>query len=137
MTKNASDIIAELEAEAETGTALAIVEKREKKVRRDFWKKFKRVVGVIPFSRDLLAAYFCALDPNTPLRARATLLGALVYFILPIDFVPDIIAGLGFADDATVLFAAIKVVSTHVNQSHYDRADKALAATDPEKPDAL
>src|SRR5262245_59834264 len=70
---------------------------RERKVRRDFWAKLKRVAGMIPFAEDLVAAYYCALDPSTPLRVRGMLLAAIAYFILPADLIPDIIAGLGYA----------------------------------------
>ena len=73
---------------------------REKRVRNDFWAKMKRFAGQLPFVEDFVAGYYCALDPSTPLRVRGMLLAAIAYFILPFDFVPDIVAGLGFADDA-------------------------------------
>lgn len=119
-----------LDDDQESGKALALVESREKTVRAKFWSKFRRVVGSIPFARDLLAAYFCAMDSATPLRVRATLLGALVYFIMPIDVLPDVIAVLGFTDDAAVLFAAIRAVSSSIRPVHYEKADKALADPD-------
>ena len=37
---------------------------------------------------DLLAAYYCAFDRETPLQVRAVLLGALAYFVLPFDGMP-------------------------------------------------
>ena len=49
----------------------------------------------IPFAEDLVAAYYCALDRDTPGYVRAVLFGALAYFVLPIDVVPDFLAGLG------------------------------------------
>ena len=104
----------------------AAMERRERKVRRDFWSKFRRVAGHIPFADDLVAAYYCAMDVNTPLKVRGTLLGALAYFILPIDVVPDFIAGFGFTDDAAVLAAAISMVSAHISPSHRAAAAKAL-----------
>ena len=39
----------------------------------------------IPFAEDAVAAYFCAFDTNTPFRVRAMLMGALAYFVMPID----------------------------------------------------
>lgn len=104
----------------------ASIEKREKKVRRDFWDKFRRVAGRIPFADDLVAAYYCAMDTNTPLKVRGTLLGALAYFILPIDLVPDFIAGLGYTDDAAILAAAVSMVSSHITTTHRAAAAKAL-----------
>ena len=59
--------------------------KDEARVAKKFWPKLRRVLDRIPFAGDLLAAYYCALDPNTPLRAKAILMAALVYFIMPVD----------------------------------------------------
>jgi uncharacterized membrane protein YkvA (DUF1232 family) len=105
--------------------ALERVSAREEKVRRDFWKKLKRFAGRVPFVEDLVAAYYCALDTQTPLRVRAMLLAALAYFILPTDLIPDMIAGFGFADDAAVLTGVISLVSAHITPAH--RAAAALA----------
>jgi uncharacterized membrane protein YkvA (DUF1232 family) len=96
-------------------------------VRRGFWRKLKRVVAQIPFAEDLLAAYFCAMDRATPAYVRAVLLGALAYFILPLDVVPDVVALVGFTDDAAVLAAAIAAVRNHFRPEHRARARAALA----------
>lgn len=112
------------------------IARRERRVRRDFWEKFRRVAGRIPFADDLVASYYCAMDPSTPLRVRGTLLGALAYFILPIDAVPDVIAGFGFTDDAAVLAAAISLVSQHITQTHRVAAAKALGKEPPEADDS-
>ena len=106
--------------------------RREHKVRTQFWDKLKRVAGQIPFVDDLVAAYFCSMDINTPLNVRATLLGALAYFILPIDIVPDFIEGFGFGDDAAVLAAAISLVATHILPKHRAAAAKVLGKELPE-----
>jgi uncharacterized membrane protein YkvA (DUF1232 family) len=102
------------------------LERREEKVRAQFWDKLKRVAGRLPFVDDLVAAYYCSMDVDTPLKVRATLLGALAYFILPIDIVPDFIFGIGYGDDAAVLAAAISLVSAHIRPIHRLAAAKAL-----------
>lgn len=99
----------------------------EAKVRGGFWRKLKRVVAQIPFAEDLLAAYYCAMDRATPAYVRAVLLGALAYFIMPADVVPDIVAIVGFTDDAAVLAAAIAAVRAHFRPEHRARAKAALA----------
>jgi uncharacterized membrane protein YkvA (DUF1232 family) len=78
----------------------------------NFWSKLKRFAGQVPFVEDIVAGYYCALDPATPLRVRVRgmLLAAIAYFILPFDFIPDFIAGLGFADDAALLTAVLALV---------------------------
>ena len=109
---------------------------KEARLRRDFWPKLKRNLARLPFAEDLLAAYFCALDPATPTRARAILLGALAYFVLPTDLIPDFILALGFADDAAVLMAAIKTISAHLKPQHRERAREVLARARVETIDA-
>ncbi len=91
-----------------------------------FWKKLKRFLTRIPFAEDLTAAYYCAKDPETPAYVRAVLLGAIAYFVLPIDMVPDILAGLGFTDDASVLAAAVAAVGRHLQPRHREQAQRAL-----------
>ena len=99
---------------------------REKKVRRDFWAKLKALGRHLPFVEDLLAAYYCALDPATPTRVRAMLLAALAYFILPFDFIPDMLPVIGFADDAALVAATIALVSSHITPVHRAAAARAL-----------
>jgi uncharacterized membrane protein YkvA (DUF1232 family) len=99
---------------------------RARKVRKGFWATLRKAARAIPFAEDLVAAYYCALDPATPHRVRGVLLAALAYFVVPFDVVPDFIAGLGFTDDATVLLAAIATVSAHITDKHRAAARRAL-----------
>jgi uncharacterized membrane protein YkvA (DUF1232 family) len=95
-------------------------------VRRRFWRKLKRVVAHLPFAEDLLAAYYCAFDRQTPRHVQASLLGAIAYFILPFDFIPDVMPVLGFTDDAAILATAIRMVAGHITSDHREAARAAL-----------
>jgi uncharacterized membrane protein YkvA (DUF1232 family) len=95
-------------------------------VRRRFWSKLKRVAARLPFAEDLLAAYYCAFDKETPRHVQAALLGAVAYFILPFDFVPDMLPVLGFTDDAAVLATALRMVASHITEDHRQAARAAL-----------
>ena len=99
----------------------------EARVRRGFWSKAKRVAARLPFAEDLLSAYYCAFDRTTPIQVKAALLGALAYFVLPIDLIPDILPVLGYADDAAVLAAALRLVASHIRPEHREAARQALA----------
>ena len=101
--------------------------KDPERVRKSFWIKIKRVVAKLPFAEDLLAAYYCAFDRQTPRHVQATLLGALAYFILPFDFIPDMLPILGFTDDAAILATALRIVSSHITPEHREAAKAALA----------
>jgi uncharacterized membrane protein YkvA (DUF1232 family) len=96
-------------------------------VRRRFWIKLKQVVAKLPFAEDLLAAYYCAFDKQTPRHVQAALLGALAYFVLPFDFIPDMLPLIGFTDDAAVLVTAIKVVAAHITPEHREAARALIA----------
>ncbi len=98
----------------------------EETVRSGFWKKARRVAAQLPFAEDLLAAYYCAFDRETPMPVKAALVGALAYFVLPFDFVPDVLPVLGFADDAAVLATALRMVAGHMRPEHREAAKRAL-----------
>jgi len=93
-----------------------------RRVKRGFWRKLRRYAGYVPFSDEALAAFYCAGDRRTPSQVRAILLAALAYFVLPADIVPDILAGVGFGDDAAVFWAAWSMVDRHIRPEHRERA---------------
>jgi uncharacterized membrane protein YkvA (DUF1232 family) len=97
-----------------------------KSLRRRFWVKLKQVAAKLPFTEDLLAAYYCAFDKHTPRHVQVALLGAIAYFILPFDFIPDMMPVLGFTDDAAVLATAIRLVATNITDDHRAAARAAL-----------
>jgi uncharacterized membrane protein YkvA (DUF1232 family) len=102
----------------------AVLQYNERVVEQGFWKKFLKIASRIPFAEDIAAAYFCAMDPVTPKRVKAILLAALAYFVVPLDIVPDFLAG--FTDDATVVAAAIGLVAGHINPDHRAKARALL-----------
>jgi uncharacterized membrane protein YkvA (DUF1232 family) len=111
-------------AEIYVGAATA---QEEARVRREFWPKFRRFAANLPFAEDLLAAYFCAFDRDTPRRVQLILVAALAYFILPFDLIPDMLPVIGFTDDAAVLATAIRLVAAHIGRHHRDAARRVLA----------
>ena len=96
------------------------------RVRRRFWVKLKRLAARLPFAEDLLAAYYCAFDRNTPRHVQLALLAAIAYFILPFDAISDFLPVIGFTDDAAVLATAIRMVSSHIRPDHREAARDAL-----------
>lgn len=108
--------------------------RQEARVRRGFAATLKRAFKHIPFAEDVVASYHCALDPQTPVASRGILLAALAYFVLPFDVVPDILAGIGFADDAAVLMAAFTAVRSNIRPEHYEKARRTLEENVGEAP---
>lgn len=100
----------------------SLIHTNDRIVRASLLTKVRRVAGFIPFAEDLMASYYCAIDPKTPLRVRGVLLAALAYFVMPVDLIPDFIAGFGFTDDATVIATALGIVSGHIKIRHRENA---------------
>jgi uncharacterized membrane protein YkvA (DUF1232 family) len=123
----ASEHSAEFHAADFEATDTDRLERDRAQVRKEFWAKMKRVAARLPFAEDLLAAYYCAFDRQTPRHVQAALVGALAYFILPFDAIPDFLPVLGFTDDAAVLATAIKLVASHIAPDHRTAAQSALA----------
>lgn len=103
-------------------------------VKRRFWDKMRRSLRHVPFAEDAVASYYCATDEDTPTYVRATLMGALAYFIVPTDAIPDVIFTLGFTDDATVLTAAMAAIGGNLKDQHRDLARRWLGKADPKGP---
>jgi uncharacterized membrane protein YkvA (DUF1232 family) len=114
------------------------MEQDERLVRERFWSKLRSSVARVPFAEDAVASFYCATDSSTPTKAKAILLGALAYFVMPVDAVPDFLALLGFTDDAAVLMAAVQTVRANLRPDHYEKARETLSnlAEQPERDDS-
>jgi uncharacterized membrane protein YkvA (DUF1232 family) len=99
---------------------------QEAQVGNGFWQKLMPLIGKLPFAHDLVAAYYCAFDKETGFKTKAILMGALAYFVLPIDAIPDFLPLVGFTDDAAVLAAAIASVKANLKPEHHMAAKQAL-----------
>ncbi|HEY0599753.1 YkvA family protein [Brevundimonas sp.] len=98
----------------------------EVRVQRGFWPKIRRTASKIPFAGQALSVWFAARDPETPAAAKGIMLGALAYFVLPVDAIPDIFAGIGFTDDAAVIGALIATLGANIRKRHREQAAQAL-----------
>ena len=98
----------------------------EVRVSRGFWPKMRRVASRIPFADQVLSVWFAARDPQTPTAAKGVMLGALAYFVLPVDAIPDVFAGIGFTDDAAVIAALLATLGANIKRHHRDQATEAL-----------
>ncbi len=107
----------------------------EMRVKRDFWPKMRKVASKIPFADQVLSAWYATQDPETPFRAKALLLGALAYFVMPADAIPDIFTVVGFSDDAAVLAAVLATLGAHIKDRHRMSAKAMLARLRDEAPE--
>ena len=82
----------------------------------ELWAKLKRYAkkagAKLVFL--VLELHYAFWSPNTPAWAKAVIVSALVYFICPVDAIPDTIPVVGFADDLAALATAYKAVKVCV-----------------------
>ena len=104
----------------------SVIAVNEERVATGFWPKIRKVAARIPFARDALSVWHCARDEETPLAAKGMMLAALAYFVMPVDVVPDFIAGLGFTDDAAVFAALVAVLGRNLKPKHREAAQQDL-----------
>lgn len=104
----------------------AVQRVNEVRVRRGFWPKIRKVATRIPFAPEVVSVWYCARDPKTPTAAKGMMLAALAYFVLPTDAIPDVLAGIGFTDDAAVVAALISLLGANLKPRHREAAGEAL-----------
>lgn len=93
-----------------------------------FWQKIKRYA--IAAGKDViekaLTLYYCLLDVDTPAWAKTVIVGALGYFIVPADAIPDLTPLAGYSDDLGALVSALAIVASHIKLEHQERAQEKL-----------
>ena len=109
----------------------AVMARNERIVRKNFWTTLLHRAGRIPFAEELGAAYYCVMDPKTPVGVRALLLAALAYFVLPFDFLPAFFIALGLAGDAAIVVGTVRMVSRHIKPEHYRKSRATLGILEP------
>jgi uncharacterized membrane protein YkvA (DUF1232 family) len=106
----------------------SVMRLNERRVDEGFWPKIRRVAASIPFAREALSVWFCARDDETPIAAKGMMFAALAYFVLPVDAIPDFIAGLGYTDDAAVFTALMAVIGRNLKPRHKEAARRTVEA---------
>lgn len=93
-----------------------------------FWEKVKKFAvkagGKVIYTA--LKLYYALQSSNTPVWAKSIIVGALGYFVLPIDLIPDVVPAVGFTDDLGVLLAAVAAVAVHITPEIKEQAKKQL-----------
>ena len=94
----------------------------------DFWQKinsYAKLAGRKVVEK-ALCLYYVAADPKTPTWAKGVIWGALMYFIAPLDAIPDAVPFAGFSDDFGVLVCALITVNAHITEKIEKRAAEKM-----------
>lgn len=92
------------------------------------WRKLRRQArqaGAMVVER-ALQLFYAIQDPAVPAWAKLMAVGALGYFILPIDLVPDFLPGVGFADDLATLTSALLAINSYITDDIRAKAHRKL-----------
>lgn len=96
---------------------------------KSLWQKMgkaaKKVGAKAAYAALLL--YYASTDKNVPLSDKARIIGALGYFILPLDILPDLTPIFGYSDDIAALLWALKTVWKNITPEIKDKARKKLS----------
>jgi uncharacterized membrane protein YkvA (DUF1232 family) len=96
------------------------IEKEILEVEEGLWEKLERVGKKINFARDVKALYKYMSDKYVPWYRKSIVVGALIYFISPIDTIPDLAPLVGYLDDLGVITAVLKFLGSELIQ-YYER----------------
>jgi len=90
-----------------------------------FWDKVKKYAMKAGKKVILkaLTMYYTMQDKDTPIWAKGVIVGALGYFICPLDAIPDITPVVGYSDDLGVLAAAMATVAMYIKPEHRQKAE--------------
>ncbi|MGI9946978.1 YkvA family protein [Vibrio hyugaensis] len=97
---------------------------------KTFWRKMKNSIKKAGEEIAVMGikSWLAMADSNTSVRHKAILGGALAYFVLPTDMVPDVLAGVGFTDDMAALTLATNSVGNAITDEHEEQAREKLSS---------
>jgi len=94
-----------------------------------FWSKLmkyaKKAGSSVVYA--VLLLYYTLQKPEIPKKVKVVIIGALGYFILPIDAIPDFAVGLGYTDDLGAIGFALIQVAMYIDQDVKQKAKEKLA----------
>lgn len=89
-------------------------EESSKFIEENLWTKVERVGKKISFAKDIFALFKYMIDANVAWYRKSIVVGALIYFISPIDAIPDLAPLFGYLDDLGVITAVLKYMGSEL-----------------------
>ena len=104
---NANDIGVNIDTKEKVDNATDEVEGK-------LWVKLEKVGKKISFAKDLIALYRYLIDNSVSWHRKTIVAGALIYFIVPFDAIPDLAPLFGYMDDLGVIAATLKFLGSEL-----------------------
>ncbi|MEY4902890.1 MAG: hypothetical protein RLZZ292_705 [Bacteroidota bacterium] len=94
-----------------------------------FWSKIRRYAKQAGEKtiHTVLLLFYAYKRSDTPTWAKTVIIGALGYFLSPIDAIPDITPLVGYTDDMTVLAGALATVAAYINDEVREKTKIQMA----------
>lgn len=120
--------IEQLESETENMKEEDIEKYKKHFSKEMLWEKIKKYSKKAGLNAVyvVLLLYYTLQKPELPLKVKAIIAGALGYFILPFDLIPDVAIGVGYVDDFSVLIGALIQVAMYIDEDVKKQAKEKL-----------
>ena len=89
-------------------------EPRAEYVEENLWYKLEKAGKKISFAKDIMALFNYMQDSFVSWHRKAIVILALIYFISPIDTIPDVAPLFGYLDDLGVITALLKFLGSEL-----------------------
>jgi len=89
-------------------------ERKEEYVDENLWYKLERAGKKISFAKDIMALYKYMKDSFVGWPRKLIVVAALIYFISPVDTIPDLTPLFGYLDDLGVISALLKFLGSEL-----------------------
>lgn len=102
---------------------------------KSFWQKIERVAKKLGATvlRPVFTLYYMLQDDSVPMLHKAYILGALGYFILPLDLIPEsVFSFIGFTDDVAVIGFVLKTVKDSITPEVRRKTDQKMVELFPD-----
>ena len=83
-------------------------------IEENLWAKLEKVGKKISFAKDIYALFKYMKDSDISWYRKTIVVGALIYFIFPLDSIPDITPLIGYLDDLGVIAAVMKYLGSEL-----------------------
>lgn len=93
-----------------------------------FWNKYEKAITKITrkTAKQLLILYYSLQSDSVPKKIKAIIIGALGYFIFPLDLIPDMIPVAGYSDDALIVAFCLAYVRAIAPKEAYEKTDEKI-----------
>lgn len=89
-------------------------DEKQKYVEQNIWEKLEKVGSKFSFTKDIVALFKYMTDGSVKWYRKSIVIAALLYFITPLDTIPDFAPFIGYLDDMGVIVAVLRFLGSEL-----------------------